>query len=165
MKGSFSNKGIPGAVPPTWHPHPKLCILLSVKPSLISAAINETEALSTLPLSPHPVGLITTSFSLLRPLRKARFRKLKQQKKCTRRVIRLFLNCDSAPPPWPGRPPPPPQDPSAAHTHSQRGVVGRREAGTPCHMEVYLGEKLLWELSCFHLLFFFILIIFPRYML
>lgn len=129
MKGSFSNKGIPGAVPPTWHPHPKLCILLSVKPSLISAAINETEALSTLPLSPHPVGLITTSFSLLRPLRKARFRKLKQQKKCTRRVIRLFLNCDSAPPPWPGRPPPPPQDPSAAHTHSQRGwwAAERRE--------------------------------------
>lgn len=82
MKG-LTNKGIPGAVIPTWHHDPKLCILLSVKSSLISAAIKETEELSTLPLSPHPVGLITTSFSLLQPLRKARFRK----QKCTRRVI------------------------------------------------------------------------------
>lgn len=86
-----SNKGIPGKS----HQHGCrilcrplciLCVCWDVTTNKYNAKV-----LSTLPFSPHSVGLITTSYSVLRPLRK--HRTLLKQNALAKNMA--FLNCNS----------------------------------------------------------------------
>lgn len=114
------------------------------------------------PLSPHSVGLITTSFSLLQPLRKRRT--LRKQNALATNMA--FLNCnsvtDSAPRRVLGFRSPDFRlwwrqicplavsgpfflDPSSSEERQQLEAFQKK---------VYLGEKTLTELSYFHVLYF-----------
>lgn len=124
------------------------------------------------PLSPHSVGLITTSFSLLQPLRKRRT--LRKQNALAKNMA--FLNCNSvtdsaSPSVWDLLLWLPASEATSTRCFS-RDCSGRaaplpisgpfldpvfiRGARTTeaFQKKVYLGEKTLTELSYFHVFYF-----------